>query len=170
VPAGKKRGTDEEEEREDERPWEQPAESEVRRDCEPHRGTIILTLGVVSLVAPVIAPIVGIIAILMGRADLRKMENGEMDPEGKGVTLAGWICAIIGTIFQSIFLLLIVLYIVFIFVMLASIARIAPPPPRPAAPQPAPGKMNRLAPGTTPGPGHYFPQSRNAGCCRVMPS
>jgi hypothetical protein len=32
----------------DRQPWEQPGA--VRRDCEPHRGPLVLTLGILSIV------------------------------------------------------------------------------------------------------------------------
>jgi hypothetical protein len=37
----------------------------------------------------------------MGTADLRKMQQGIMDPQGKGITQSGWICGITGTILCS---------------------------------------------------------------------
>lgn len=81
----------------------------TRRDCEPHRGTTILVLGILSLVSlmlafclPVVTSLVGVvlgaIAWWMAQADLSKMKLGTMDPDGKGTTQAGWICAIIGTL------------------------------------------------------------------------
>ena len=34
----------------------------------------------------------------MGKTDMRKIGEGHMDPEGSGMTKAGLICGIIGTI------------------------------------------------------------------------
>jgi hypothetical protein len=74
----------------------------VRRDCEPHRAGLVLTLGVVSLVLLVICGPIGLALALaawvMGRADLHKMRAGEMDPEGLASTQAGWVCGILGTV------------------------------------------------------------------------
>jgi hypothetical protein len=70
----------------------------------PHRGTLILVLGILSLV--VCGPL-GIAAWVMGSGDLKEMDAGTMDPSGRGITQAGKICGIIGTI------LLIVALIVF---------------------------------------------------------
>ena len=61
----------------------------------PHRGTLILVLGILSLV--VCAPL-GIAAWIMGSGDLKQMDAGTMDPSGRSNTQAGKICGIIGTI------------------------------------------------------------------------
>ncbi|MBL8796645.1 MAG: hypothetical protein JNM56_22275 [Planctomycetia bacterium] len=92
------------------RPWEQQGGG-VRRDCEPHRGAMVLTFGIISIcVSPIgyccgvlgivfagIGLGLGIPAIIMGKNDLAKMRQGTMDPQGQGQTQAGWICGIIGT-------------------------------------------------------------------------
>ena len=59
---------------------------------EPHRGTLILILGILGLV--VCMPF-GIAAWIMGNGDLKKIAAGQMDPEGEGLTKAGKICGII---------------------------------------------------------------------------
>ncbi len=66
-----------------------------RRDYEPHRGGLILALGIIGLVicAPLAIP-----AWIMGESDLKKIRAGIMDPEGEGLTQAGRILGIIGTI------------------------------------------------------------------------
>ncbi|VAX39569.1 hypothetical protein MNBD_PLANCTO03-53, partial [hydrothermal vent metagenome] len=79
----------------------------------PHRGTLILVLGILSIVISCLP--FGIFAWIMGKGDLNKIETGQMDPEGKGLTKAGMICGIIGTIFFAISLL----YWVFIIVVAA---------------------------------------------------
>ena len=61
----------------------------------PHRGTLILVLGILSLV--VCAPI-GIAAWLMGSGDLKLMDSGQMDSTGRSLTNAGRICGIIATV------------------------------------------------------------------------
>lgn len=61
----------------------------------PHRGTLILVLGILGLV--VCAPL-AIVAWVMGSGDLKQMDAGTMDPVGRGTTQAGKICGIIGTI------------------------------------------------------------------------
>jgi hypothetical protein len=62
---------------------------------EPHRGTLILILGILSLV--VCAPL-GIAAWMMGSADLAAMNSGRMDPSGRDMTQIGYVLGIIGTI------------------------------------------------------------------------
>ena len=59
----------------------------------PHRGTLILVLGILSLV--LCAP-VGIAAWIMGGSDLKEMAAGTMDPTGRDTTKAGKICGMIG--------------------------------------------------------------------------
>ena len=61
----------------------------------PHRGVIILVLGILGIVCCFIC---GIIAWVMGNNDLREMAAGRMDPSGRGLTQAGKICGIVGVI------------------------------------------------------------------------
>ena len=65
----------------------------------PHRGVMILVMGIVGLV--VCAP-VGIAAWIMGRQDLAKMDAGQMDPEGRQLTNIGKILGIIATVLIAI--------------------------------------------------------------------
>jgi len=61
----------------------------------PHRGGAILALGIVGLV---VCFICGIIAWVMGNADLREMAAGRMDRSGQGLTNTGRICGMVGVI------------------------------------------------------------------------
>ncbi len=61
----------------------------------PHRGALILVLGILSLV---VCGVLGIPAWVMGNKDLREIDAGAMDPAGRGNTNAGRICGMIGTI------------------------------------------------------------------------
>jgi len=61
----------------------------------PHRGTVILVLGILGLV---LCMPLGIVAWIMGSADLKDMDAGTMDPSGRGNTNAGKICGMIATI------------------------------------------------------------------------
>ena len=61
----------------------------------PHRGTLILVLGILGLV--VCGPL-GIAAWIMGSGDLKAIDAGTMDPSGRSSTNAGRICGMIGTI------------------------------------------------------------------------
>jgi hypothetical protein len=69
-----------------------------RRDLEPHRGTFILVLGILSICLPCASLILGPIAWYLGASDLRAMRQGRMDPLGEGTTKAGYICGIVGTV------------------------------------------------------------------------
>jgi hypothetical protein len=61
----------------------------------PDRGSLILVLGILSMI---FFPPLGIVAILMGRGDLAEIDAGQRDPEGRTSTKVGYICGIIGTI------------------------------------------------------------------------
>jgi hypothetical protein len=63
---------------------------------EPHRGQMIMILGIVSLF--VIPPILGPIAWYMGNQDLKKMDAGTMDPAGRDNTKLGKIIGMVATI------------------------------------------------------------------------
>ena len=77
-----------------------------RRDTEPHRAGFVLAMGIVSLVLLLVcwplSIVFGLIAWICGRADLRKMREETMDPEGESSTQAGWICGIIGTCLSAV--------------------------------------------------------------------
>ena len=61
----------------------------------PHRGAVVLVLGILGIVVCLIC---GIIAWVMGNGDLREMNAGIMDPSGRGMTQAGKICGMISVI------------------------------------------------------------------------
>lgn len=61
----------------------------------PHRGTLILIFGILSIV---VCSFLGIPAWIMGNNDLKEMDSGLMDPAGRDNTNAGRICGMIGTI------------------------------------------------------------------------
>ena len=63
---------------------------------EHHRGTLILVLGILSLVGCTF--ITGIPAWIMGKGDLAKMKGKQMDSDGKVSTKAGMICGMISCI------------------------------------------------------------------------
>lgn len=115
----------------DYRPWEQPGPG-VRRDCAPHRGGGVLAMGIISLVSPMLgitAPlglILGLIGWVMGSRDLKKMEAKVMDPQGKGMTQAGWICSIIGTILSGLVTLFCVGYFAFILIFVSAMSQSFP--------------------------------------------
>jgi hypothetical protein len=69
---------------------------------EPHRGSTILTLGIMTIVfAFCCLPLalgMGIPALVMGSSDLGRIQSGDMDPSGQGQINAGRTCAIIGMV------------------------------------------------------------------------
>jgi hypothetical protein len=69
----------------------------------PHRGGTILALGICGFAACFIC---GIIAWSMGKTDLERIESGQMDPSGYGITKAGKICGMVSSIVGSLVALL----------------------------------------------------------------
>jgi len=64
---------------------------------DPHRGGMILALGILGLVVCVIC---GIFAWVMANNDLRRMAAGQMDPSGEPLTQAGKIIAIVAVVMK----------------------------------------------------------------------
>lgn len=66
----------------------------------PHRGGLILALGVASVALCQCCPFLGIgpggAAWVMGGGDLAAMDAGEMDPAGRSDTRTGRLCGMIG--------------------------------------------------------------------------
>lgn len=103
-------------------PYNSPAPgvgSPYGRPGEPHRGTTILVLGILGLL---MCPILGVIAWVMARTDMPKIESGQMDPEGRGTTQAGMICGIIATVLLVIQVLAVCAYFAVIFVVVGGAA------------------------------------------------
>ncbi|HTU18167.1 MAG TPA: hypothetical protein VMG10_08890 [Gemmataceae bacterium] len=86
----------------------------IRRDCEPHRGRLILSLGNVSMivgglslctfgVGAVVSVPVGILAWLMANHDLERMREGRLDARGKSQTETGRTGAVAGIVLGVIF-------------------------------------------------------------------
>lgn len=69
----------------------------TQQTLRPHRGTVILVLGILGIVCCFIC---GIIAWVMGSNDLKEMSAGRMDATGQGLTQAGKICGMISVILQ----------------------------------------------------------------------
>ncbi len=108
-----------------------PRDYGPRRDSEPHRANLILTLGVISVTLgglgfsliccggflfsiPGLA--LGLPAAFMGAADLRKMSTEAMDPAGRSSTQSGMVCGIIGASLSGLMLLFMMVYIAIIVV------------------------------------------------------
>ncbi len=67
------------------------------QDYQPHRGTIILVLGILAIVTG-LHLILGPIAWIMGNNDLKEINAGRMDPEGEGMTNIGRVLGMVATI------------------------------------------------------------------------
>jgi hypothetical protein len=63
---------------------------------DPGRGTMILVMGILSLVC---CPLVGPLAWIWGRGDLQKIQSGEIAQDAEQLTKIGMILGIIGTVF-----------------------------------------------------------------------
>jgi hypothetical protein len=105
---------------------------EIRRDLEPHRGPLIMVLGIVSLVMlgflPPLGIPFGIAAWVMGRGDLKKIRAGVIDPDGESKTNAGRLCGLVGTIISTSMTLFLAVFYVFIFGMIFTMRATTPPP------------------------------------------
>jgi predicted Zn finger-like uncharacterized protein len=134
---------------------DEPRPRRVRRDAEPSRGTLILTMGIVSIVLPVIGWIPGIMAVAMGRNDLKKIKAGQMDKSGADITQAGWICGIVGTCLQGIACIGCGLYITFVGILITSLSKGGtfnkPPPNKPGVKQIMPAPPPPIIPPKDPG-------------------
>jgi hypothetical protein len=100
----------------------------------PSRGGTVLTLGILSLV---LCQLLGPFAWSMGSRDLRLIDQGQMDPMGRGTTQAGMVCGIIGTCLMLLWLVLIFLQIamgIAIFGAAAAAGGAGGAPPTPAGP------------------------------------
>lgn len=64
----------------------------------PHRGGLILALGILSFFFPLLGLIMGATVWSMASNDLRAMREGYMDPSGQGPTQVGHVFAIIATL------------------------------------------------------------------------
>ena len=82
-----------------------------RAYSQPHRGGLVLGLGIMSLMCNFFL-IPGILAWIFGNSDLKKMSAGTMDPEGKGLTQAGMILGIVSTALVALLLVFYVFLIV----------------------------------------------------------
>lgn len=72
----------------------------------PHRGATILVLGILSLVIPCGGWILGIIAWVMGNADLRDIRAGRVDASGHGLAQAGKVCGMISVLLHALVIVL----------------------------------------------------------------
>jgi hypothetical protein len=112
--------------------YPQPARRRRMRDdgLEQHRGVLVMCFGIASVallavsggvyvggaaLGPVVLAgpfvtivgfVLGILAWIWGGVDLHRMKRGYMDPDGHGMTTAGYVCGIIGTILNALSLII----------------------------------------------------------------
>ncbi len=79
-------------------PYRSPVSVRAQRYLRPHRGGVVLTLGLLGFCCGLL----GVFAWVMGRTDLREMREGRMDPSGRGTTQAGQILGIITTLLWAV--------------------------------------------------------------------
>ena len=73
---------------------------------------MILVFGILGFV---VCPIFGIAAWVMGKGDLKAIDQGLMDPEGRGLTNAGKICGMVSVILAVVgFVLYLLVFALFI--------------------------------------------------------
>lgn len=75
----------------------------------PHRGSVILTLGILGLV---VCPLLGIAAWQMGNNDLNQMNYGRMEPAGPDLTSAGRVLGMVATAIFVIQIIVIGLFLI----------------------------------------------------------
>jgi len=83
-----------------------PAEASPR----PHRGPLLLALGIASLF---ICWPAGIVVLVMAMLDLRAMDRGVMDSNGRGMTIAGLVLGGVGLCFTVLFIFGVILAFLF---------------------------------------------------------
>jgi hypothetical protein len=91
-------------------------DDDFRGSVEPHRGAVVLVFGILGLI---VCGVLGIFAWVMGKRDLALINRGLMDRDGEGLTRAGYILGIIGTILFMIQLLVVFAYVVLIGILVA---------------------------------------------------
>ncbi len=87
----------------------------------PHRGSAILTLGILSLTICLTSLVLGPLAWAMGQSDMNEIRAGRMDPAGEGSTNAGRICGMIATILGASVLGVYLLFFVLFGALVAAI-------------------------------------------------
>tara|TARA_B100000686_G_scaffold178328_1_gene185224 strand:+ start:577 stop:1074 length:498 start_codon:yes stop_codon:yes gene_type:complete len=77
-------------------PWEQSGAPEVDyQNVLPHRGTLVLVMGILSWF---LCCVFGIVAWYLGSQDIKQMNAGRMDPSGLTLTKAGYwigVCSVL---------------------------------------------------------------------------
>lgn len=97
-------------------PSEMPAPAEIEgaerpRYLAPHRGGLILALGILAFV--VAFPVLSFLAWTMGANDLREMREGRMDSSGMNMTHAGMVLGMLLSVVTIVGIMGLVFYVLF---------------------------------------------------------
>ena len=87
---------------------------------DPGRGVLVLVLGILSIVFCSCGWILGPIAMIMGRNDLKRLDAGEIDPQARQMTHIGYYCGIAGTVLGALALVGICIYVVIVVVFVGA--------------------------------------------------
>jgi predicted Zn finger-like uncharacterized protein len=90
----------------------------------PHRGTLILVLGIVALAGNLLGlptALIGPVAWILGNNDMKEMREGRMDPSGESNTNIGRILGMIATILLILGLVLFCVGVILWFAFAAAI-------------------------------------------------
>lgn len=88
-------------------------DDEPRGRAEPHRGVLILVLGILGWM---VCGLLGTAAWIMGKRDLELMRQGRMDREGEALTRVGYILGLIATILMVFALALVIVFMLLGFI------------------------------------------------------
>lgn len=81
----------------------------------PDRGGLILGLAIGGVVCTGCAPLgLSIVALRMAMRDERLISSGQMNPDGRSLTIAGRICAIVGVCLGACSMLMLGVYAAFV--------------------------------------------------------
>lgn len=86
---------------------------------QPDRGVTIFVLGLLGLL---VCGILCIPAWVMGSADMKEIDAGRRDPAGRGMTQAGMILGMVGSILMIVGLVFVCLYFAFAAAIVAPFA------------------------------------------------
>jgi len=88
----------------------------VQGALQPHRGVLILVLGILGLM---VCGLLGIVAFFLGKQDLDLMKRGLIDKEGEAMTRVGYILGMVSMILMALGLIVFVVYMVLVAVLIA---------------------------------------------------
>lgn len=100
----RRRDRDDDDDDDDDRPLRRRRNRRTGRRYAEHRGTLILVFGILGIF---VSAIFGIVAWVLGAADLKEMDAGRMDPEGRSNTNMGVILGKVSVALTVVFIILV---------------------------------------------------------------